>query len=562
MNITPRLLSVSKSPEVFLKDYLKSCGVKDIPTFLNPDDSVLDNPTDYKDFESGLKLFRQVMINRQNIGIIVDSDLDGICSASLINNFIRSHRKLRPTLFLHEGKQHGLKDVFEQVKETQLDLLIIPDAGSDNIELLEELCEMGMSILILDHHKIADEVFDELYQSAYRNQIALINPNHFDAYRPLDTHICGTAVTWQFVRGYCEQYKVNLPYYLDLVGVATIADVMDLSSLSNRYFVETALTNPIENEMLNLVFEKKLRKGLNSVGIGWDIGPLFNAVCRADDMEIKELVVKAMSGLKYEANALKGMVSMYNRQTNNTKRIQEYLVKNMITDHVVDVAFGEVEDAPYLGLCANKLLSASGKPTFVLRELNETTWSGSLRSPVPISQAINESGCGKAMGHDEAAGLIINKNELDNLLSYLDSHLDLGFEPNTVVTAIVKPKELTVKLVNMIKEYERIWGNGVPSPTFYISGKCLPSNISIFRKRTNTLKFVVDGVEFVKFFAKERELEQVIKAIDSGVEVAVNMVVTPELNEWNGVTKAQGLIEKFEINWNMDIDEKSFEELF
>ena len=93
------------------------------------------------------------------ICVIVDCDCDGYTSAAILINYIwdltstdwvQNHVEW----YLHEGKQHGLQDCMEWIENCGPDLVIIPDAGSNDTEYLQKLYNDGREIIILNHQNI------------------------------------------------------------------------------------------------------------------------------------------------------------------------------------------------------------------------------------------------------------------------------------------------------------------------------------------------------------------------------------------------------------------------
>ena len=99
------------------------------------------------------------------------------------------------------------------------------------------------------------------------------------------------------------------------------------------------------------------------------------------------------------------------------------------------------------------------KPTIILRELNEETWSGSVRSPVPLLEQINESGLAKCQGHGEAFGIVIEKIKIEGLIKWFDEQ-NLEIKPLIPVTAIINPKQATVGLAKENVFHTLICGGG------------------------------------------------------------------------------------------------------
>ena len=149
MKISPLLNNIDES--TFIQSYLAACGITDVDAYLNPDSIEYQSPDMYKNMDVAVNLFNHA---KGSVGIVIDSDLDGACSAAIaymlcIENGLEDIR-----IYSHAGKEHGLSDLASQIAMDKLDLLIVPDAGSNDIYQCEELMCMGIDIIILDHHII------------------------------------------------------------------------------------------------------------------------------------------------------------------------------------------------------------------------------------------------------------------------------------------------------------------------------------------------------------------------------------------------------------------------
>lgn len=116
---------------------LKSRGVNDVEDFLNPKDTVLQNPEDFENIKAGADLLLDVISKNGKILIVVDSDNDGFTSSTIIYQYIK---EIAPDIeinyILHEGKQHGLEDHIANLMEEGhiYDLIILPDSSSNDKE--------------------------------------------------------------------------------------------------------------------------------------------------------------------------------------------------------------------------------------------------------------------------------------------------------------------------------------------------------------------------------------------------------------------------------------------
>ena len=146
------------------------------------------------------------------------SDNDGFTSGALIYQYIKD---IAPSTcidyILHEGKQHGLQDHIHTLMETNSDysLIIVPDAGSNDFKYIEELKEIGIPVLVLDHHITDEKISDNAI--VINNQLS---PNYHNK------ELTGAGVVYQFCRYYDKVYNYNFAEkYMDLAawGVNTIA---------------------------------------------------------------------------------------------------------------------------------------------------------------------------------------------------------------------------------------------------------------------------------------------------------------------------------------------------
>lgn len=535
----------------FIPDYLQAYGIDNFTKFLRPDESCLDSCDAYIGMREAVDTFMKFAKPEydnsgfpipKKAGVLIDSDCDGIMSGTLMINYLNLMGfSVKP--YIHTGKQHGLsknksEDIIKQVLESEVKLLFIPDAGSNDVKECEELKNNGIEIIILDHHPIIESNPYAIVVNPYIG----INTN---------THISGAGVTWKFIHTAYERYtkehiEINKNfdnfskwYGIDHVAISLVSDVCDLSALENRYFVHNGIAFQT-NELIQHMYKKLCKDDFSPHGIGWYIAPVINALCRCGTMEEKMTFVKAMCGYEKPEEGLKVARRAHRRQTEESKRIMEEIEPEVDLNHKAIIGFGDASDANFLGLCANKFLGKYNKPTFLLRELDDTHWTGSLRSPIPIAEQINNSGIAKAQGHEEAAGITLTKKKLTKFIEWLDN-LDWSIEPEIEVAGELNPKEISIDFCNNLTDVKEFFGHGLEEPKFYITGKIKPNTCQVFRKSTNTIKFVIDDIEFLKFRATE---EEICKFENGGI---IEMVVSLSVNEWNDIKTCQGIIENYEL---------------
>ena len=539
LKIKPLLNKVSKNK--FIQEYLKALGVEDINIYLNPDSSCLDDVKSYPNMEKAANLLFNAVTDKYKIGLLVDVDCDGMCSATIIRTFLNTYYDIDPVIYIRQGKAHGLRasaseDIVEQIKADGIQLMIIPDAGTNDAPECHDLKAHGCDTLILDHHKVEVD-----------NPDAVIVNHHLG--NGLNTALSGTGVTAKFIQYYCEYYHVDAPYMDDLVAMSIFSDSCSLISLENRCYADIGM-NRVENEMIKAMLPLASRYGVNPTGYSWAMIPLINAICRQEKIDDKRRLFDAMSGHGDIEEAIKMCKSAHRLQADEVKQIMEEVEPTLDLNHKVAVGYANPQDANLIGLVANKFMSKYHKPIILLRPMNTTTWSGSFRSPVPLNEIINNSGYGRALGHDFAAGVYVKKADLPKLIDYLDT-IDFPDEPEIEVTACFDASDVNVKMCQMCEDNKELYGTGVPEPTFFFQGVIYPENIQMFKKRTTTIKVTLDGMDFLMFMANQ---DQIDDFTFSGPKL-VNIVVTLSTNTWNNVTTKQGKIKNYSLDKVEDKDE-------
>lgn len=495
-------------------------------------------------------------------GRVLLSDCDGFCSAAIAYMLCKEHHPdTEPIVFVHTGKQHGATDLLPDILAANINLLIIPDAGSSEIDACRELYEHDIKVIVLDHHIIEQENKYAVVVNPYNSLVVNPMPNDLlerveyvyagigvDARYTYNTDISGTGVVEKFAcaLGSTQSFK-------DLVAVSLISDICSLRSPENRKYIYDGLTNPT-NPFIKYCLEHCCNRGVNPESVAFGIAPLANALARSDDQSTKRLFFNALIGKIEPEAAVKAMKAVKSKQDYQVKKVVDKLSDGLDTSHKVIIGFGEPENKSYLGLVANKFCGKYGKPTFMLRELNSTTWSGSMRSPIDLLDVINKSGIAKCQGHSAACGVVVKKSQLKRFAKFLDG-LDIDIEPEIDVAAQIEPNDITRNLAQLCVDNAILWSKGVPKPLFHCT--LTTPQIYVYRNRSTTVKLVQDGVEFIKFFVSNEEASQFEAAQGKSIEVVVSL----GLNEYNGQIKPQAIIERYEIVDKKD-PEFNFDDIF
>lgn len=121
-------------PEIksnFGAELLKARGINNVQNFLNPTIADLNDWRLLDNCYAAAELLEKILQKETPlIGLIQDCDVDGLTSSAIIYQYIKLvNPKTKINVYIHEGKQHGLEDCWEEFEGIAYDLLIIPDAG-------------------------------------------------------------------------------------------------------------------------------------------------------------------------------------------------------------------------------------------------------------------------------------------------------------------------------------------------------------------------------------------------------------------------------------------------
>lgn len=351
-----------------------------------------------------------------NICVVVDSDADGYTSAAILLNYLNDllldEVECRVHYFMHEGKQHGLSDAMDWIFDVNPRLVIVPDGGTNNVEELKKLGELGTSVIILDHHLVEENEFWEQNPKSCGNVKHYLINSQLPHYS--NKELSGAGVVYQFCK-YIDKIK-DLDYankYLDLVATGLVADMMDLRSVETRRLITKGLVpDNIVNPFVYSLWQKNKFK-IGDIPTAWGftfyVVPLINAITRSGTQDEKDTVFNSM--LKYKAfkevpstkrghkpgekerivdQAMRICTNVKNRQSKQELQGLE-LVEHLIEDkdmmqHKVLLFLLEPNQipAPIRGLIANKIQAKYQRPCCMLtktidKESGRVSYQGSAR---------------------------------------------------------------------------------------------------------------------------------------------------------------------------------------
>lgn len=563
--INPNILNSGN----YVEDIFLSRGIDNILEYLTPTKKDLLPPTDLKNIDEGAKLLLNHLKNKSKIYVVVDCDCDGITSAAQLILYIR---KIYPEVNLywtmHDGKQHGVE--LDKVEE-DTNLVIIPDAGSNQYEEHKYLKERGIDVLVIDHH-----------ESEYYSDNAIVINNQMCNYA--NKSLSGAGVVYKFLQHLDFITGNNFADdNLDLAATGIIGDMMLLQDLETRYIVYTGLKNINNYGLRTFIKKQEFSIGdisnISPMSIAFYISPLINAIIRVGTQQEKEILFRAfISGTVYVPSTKKGHKSgdieicaeqaarygtnCRNRQNKildagvdylDFKIQKEELNDNKILFIQLDSYEEEKIPSALTGLVAMKISQKFHKPTIVTRQLDTGAWAGSSRGLnnselSDFKSFLNESNYfNYAEGHAQAFGCEIEGSKIDSFIKYANKELkDYNFEDNSFIVDYEFSEENLSDLKDLayaLEPINNIWGRGIEEPKIAIKDYHYTSDdISLMGKTGDSVKITNNDISFVKF--KDPNFAEEITRYDYGVITLIGRV---QINNWMNRKTVQVIIEDYEI---------------
>lgn len=532
-----------------LKDVVlenKEITKNEINFLLNPTSEYVENPFKLKNMSEGIKLFMEELEEESKIGVLVDSDVDGFTSGTLVYLFLINecqYPKEKIQIFHHQKKTHGLSNekVFKEIKKSDINFLIIPDAGSNDITQIKELLKIGKRILILDHHQINDEEQNTLFSDQNGNIVGVIINNQLDEY---SNSFAGVGVTYKFLTALTED---ELIHYMDLVAIGNIADSMLINDFELRYVVDKGLKN-INNELIKeFIVDAKLEEDLTPTDISFNVANKINAVIRYGSLQEKEDLFKALIGeeeeIEYtprksknnpnpqtEVQTLqKAMVriskSVKTKQDNAKKKsvekCKQFVIENNLNENKAIVIIdedGEIIDRKITGLIAMNLVSIYRKSVVLLGKTKEK-YTGSIRGygVDSFKDILETTEIVKITGHNNSAGIEVEFKDIPRLIKRINRAMEdiEVIPPCTLVDCKIDLNNIKEREMQEVLNLKPIWHQHCAEPLFLIEDLIIDSK-KIRNPYTTLITFNVNGIEIKKEYCsgvwkKEFLKEDVVK---------------------------------------------------
>lgn len=519
-------------------------GINDqqqINDFLNPDYSKLIDPFTFKDMRKACERIWQAIDAKQKIVIYADYDADAITASSVMTLGLR---KLGATVdcYIPDRFTEGYGMNLDAIKKVRVDgagLMITVDCGTNSVDEAELCNQIGLDLIITDHHEIT---------GALPQALALINPKNSEDNYPFK-FLTGVGVAFKVMQAMFSDKERLVArevapgwekWLLDLVAIGTVADLQSLTS-ENRIIVHYGLQVLSKTRwpgLRALLDTAKYKPGkFTTHTLGFVIAPRINAAGRIKhaDVAYKMLISENILEAQNYAMELEGL-NLHRQQLTEQilSEAREQIL--MVSERKVLLAAGANWPKGVVGLVAGKLAEEFGKPVLIM-DKGEVYATGSARSHpnFDIVKALSYSKdlLEKYGGHTQAAGFTLSSEKIDllyaKLLEFAETLEPDDSGPVLEIDAEMKGSELNWETYELLEKFEP-FGFGNPRPRFLGRGMQVVDCRTVGAQAQHLkLRVLWDGKVAEAIAFKQGYLTAKLKPGN-----AFDAVFELEANEWNG----------------------------
>ncbi len=512
--------------------------------FLQPSLDHLHDPLRLMGMIAAVERLEQAIARRERIAIHGDYDVDGITSTVILR---RALEMLGGDVvhFIPERLRdgYGLQPAgIERLHADGVSVIVSVDCGIRGMEAARRARELGVDLIITDHHEPDGELPVAL---------AVINPKRFDCTYP-DKSLAGVGVALKLVQALCDRAGRSkwLPAFVKVAAIGTLADVVPLVG-ENRVIARLGLASlskgPHTVGLRALLDCSGLTgKTIDSYQVAFMLAPRVNAAGRMSTPDIAtRLLLATGEDMDAEARALAQQLNDENlRRQQEEAELVIQAKKAIETDpavgaHNVLVVGGEGWHRGVIGIAASKLVDAYHKPAIVL-SIDGDVAHGSCRSIPDFDMLGALERCAdlfvKFGGHRQAAGLTMEAARVPEFRQRINSWADEVLEPDQLRPRlrIDAPLALNGITHDLVRGLDSLgpFGMGNPRPVFHASPVEIVDGPRTLKERHLKMTFSQQGRRFRAIAWRAAERAEFLEKHRTGVNLAFSL----DRNEYQGET--------------------------
>ncbi len=473
-------------------------GASQAIAFLSPSLKELPDPTTLKSMDTAVERLTAAIRNNEKIAIFGDYDVDGTCATAILTRYLRQ-LGIHPVLYIPDRLTEGYgptPPAMQTLAGQGVKLLVTVDTGTTAHAAMQEAKNLGMDVIITDHHQPDGPSSADLPPA-----VAIINPHRPDCTSPLQA-LCGSGLAFYLLMAlnrhlrsighFQNQPEPNLVQLLDLVALATVADVMQLTG-TNRVLVHKGLQQLAtwqHRGLAALAGVAGVKDDISATSLGFSLAPCLNAAGRIESAHAALNLLLATAD--DEALPLAETLNTINRQRQEMEKTilaeaRQQAEKLFTEDTLALVLHGDSWHPGVVGIVAARIKEQFNRPTFILGTDTNGHLKGSGRSihGLNIGAAVHASH-GTLLsggGHAMAAGVTLENHNLAAFRTELnkalwqqmearteDAHLPLTerLAPRLTIDATTTCAGLTHGLVTGMQQLAP-FGPGNPEPVLALT---------------------------------------------------------------------------------------------
>lgn len=545
-----------------------------IRNYINANYNNLHDPYEMKDIKLAIKILKEKIETKKRIRIIGDYDVDGVISVYILYSALKkcgANVDYEIPDRIRDG--YGINEkIILEAKQQGINTLLTCDNGISAIEQIKYAKELGMTVIVTDHHDIpfVEKEGKRLFVKPEAD--AIINPKQIECKYKFDK-ICGAGVAFKLIEVLYEEMKISkeeLYKLVEFVAIATVCDVVDLID-ENRIFVKNGLemmNNTFNLGLQALLKETKMNeKEISTYHLGFVIGPCINASGRLDSAK-KGLRLLLSENEDDALQLAKELVELNDERKSMTnegvEKAIEIIENSNIINHKVFVIYIPNVHESLAGIIAGRIREKYNVPTIILTKAEDGV-KGSGRSIEEYNMFEELLKCKELLnkfgGHPMAAGLSLEENNIEVLREQLNRNTMLTDEqliPKVTIDAALNLESINYELINDLEILEP-FGKGNSKPLFgaknvnATKAMILGQNRNVLKLKLKTLSGkIIDSIyfgdieEFEKYMSNKYSNEELQKLYDGEFNsIKLDLVFYPSINEYNGNVSIQLVIQNY-----------------
>lgn len=455
----------------------------------------LSDPFILQDMQAAVDVINEAIDCGTPICIYGDYDCDGVMATVILYSYLLE-LGVDVTYYIPEREEgYGMNETaVRKLKEEKTGLIVTVDNGITALKEAELIYELGMSLVVTDHHQPLEEL---------PRAEAIVDPHRSDCPSPYKKY-CGAGIALMLVAALNDgDYTIAMEAFAELAAIATVADVVELSG-ENRFLVQRGLMYLANTERPGLLalMEKSgvWGKPITSTSLAFSIAPRINAAGRFSSPS--RAVCLLLSEEQADADRLADELETCNRARKEEEEkilceVEKQIARQpyLLSERVLVFA-GKDWHHGVIGIAAARLQERFGKPVFMIT-IEENGARGSARSFGEFSVFDCLNACREHLtkygGHPGAGGFSLEKESIPEFIKAVAKYSAEYFLEmpalKVKVDKLMLPSDMTIENIGGLSVLEPV-GAGNPSPVFALCHAILKELVPLSGSVHTKLKLI------------------------------------------------------------------------